>query len=247
MTVFLTSSPTGEDRTALLDCNGWIGALSARWKPRARCLLVSSDPANIAMGEEMRDGLRAAFANSGLTVSAFHIWDGRTEEFSPQALGSYDVVVLGGGHVPTQNAFFQRIRLRETLEALGPQSDCIVIGVSAGTMNSAETVYAQPELPGESIDPAYRRFLPGLGLTRVNILPHYQKVKNELLDGKRLFEDITYPDSVGREFFALVDGSYLLSERGAETIFGEAYRIAEGKLELFCQEGQPRQLPRLQK
>lgn len=30
-------------------------------------------------------------------------------------------------------------------------------------MNCADTVYAQPEEPGEAVDPDYQRFIPGLG------------------------------------------------------------------------------------
>ena len=97
-------------------------------------------------------------------------------------------------------------------------------------MNAAETVYAQPEEPGEAVDPAYRRYLPGLGITKTCILPHYQMVKNRLLDGKRLFEDITYPDSFRQPFLALCDGSYLLCENGKETVFGEAYCIRNGEI-----------------
>ena len=68
------------------------------------------------------------------------------------------------------------------------------MGISAGHMNCAEIVYAQPEMPGEAVDPDYRRFIPGLGLTKYNILPHYQAVKDDYVDGMRLFEDITFRD-----------------------------------------------------
>ena len=47
-------------------------------------------------------------------------------------------------------------------------------------------------------------------------------------DGTRI-EDITYPDSYGREFYALKDGSYVLIENGTTTLFGEAYLIKDGK------------------
>ncbi|MBO6270683.1 MAG: dipeptidase E, partial [Clostridium sp.] len=56
-----------------------------------------------------------------------------------------------------------------------------------------------------------------------------------ILDGKRLFEDITYPDSLGREFYVLPDGSYIYSRDGEEEILGEAWRIADGKLEKISQ------------
>lgn len=239
MTVFLTSSPTGPlDRSRIVEGfdskNKLVENLKARWPAGGRCLLISSDPARAEFSDGMRDHMVEAMKISGLAVSVCDVWDDRTEDFSAEALNAYDVVFLGGGHVPTQNAFFQRIGLRESMTAFGG----LVIGISAGTMNSADVVYAQPELEGESIDPDYRRFIPGLGLTKTNVLPHYQMVKDAVLDGRRVFEDITYADSMGREFVALVDGSYILCENGAETIWGEAYRIADGKLERICGEDQ---------
>ena len=55
--------------------------------------------------------------------------------------------------------------------------------------------------------------------------------RDELLDGKRLFEDITYPDSNGREFFAIPDGSYLRVDPDGERFCGEVWRIADGVCE----------------
>ena len=239
MTVFLTSSPTGPlDHSRLVDGldpkNRLIENMRERWKNEARCLLISAAPSQAEFADEMRDHMRQALERSGLSCGDFAVWDDRTEDYSEQALCSYDVVFLGGGHVPTQNAFFQRIALRDKIKSFPG----LVIGISAGTMNSAEVVYAQPELEGEAVDPAYRRFLPGLGLTRINVLPHYQMIRDAVLDGQRVFEDITYPDSVGRQFIALVDGSYILCENGTETIYGEAYRIADGAIEKINEEGQ---------
>ena len=142
--------------------------------------------------------------------------------------------MLGGGHVPTENRFFELIRLREKLQTY----EGIILGVSAGTMNSADVVYAQPELPGESVDPNYQRYLRGLGLTDIQVLPHYQMVKNFTLDGKRLFEDITYGDSYGNEFIALEDGSYIRIMNGETKLYGRAHRIAEGVLTTICEENE---------
>ena len=101
--------------------------------------------------------------------------------------------------------------------------DGIVMGISAGNMNCAELVYAQPELPGEAVSASYQRFIQGLGLTDCNILPHYQAVKEDLVDGLRLMEDITYPDSYGHSFLAIPDG--------------EAYLIEEGQIRRICENG----------
>ena len=104
-------------------------------------------------------------------------------------------------------------------------------------MNSADTVYSQPELEGEALDPEYEKFLPGLGLTETNLLPHYQDCRDEVLDGLRVFEDITYPDSMGRTFCAIPDGSYLFIKDGREELRGEAYMIRDGVLTQISENG----------
>ena len=71
----------------------------------------------------------------------------------------------------------------------------------------------------------------------MNILPHYQKVKDNLLDGLRLFEDITYADSMGNTFFALPDGSYFYQDDDGLLLCGEGYRLRDGILEQLTQNG----------
>ena len=117
------------------------------------------------------------------------------------------------------------------------QINGMIIGWSAGSMNCAETVYAGPELEGEAIDPNYKRWIPGLGLTKINIYPHYQFLKDEWLDGLRLIDDITCTDSMGHEFIAMNDGTYIVIENGNHTLYGEAYRIKDGKIDMICQNG----------
>ncbi|MGH2162180.1 Type 1 glutamine amidotransferase-like domain-containing protein, partial [Enterococcus faecalis] len=85
----------------------------------------------------------------------------------------------------------------------------------------------QPEEEGESA-PDFQRFAPGLALTDINILPHYQKVKNYILDGLRLYEDITFADSMGHTFFALPDGSYIYQDEAGQLLCGRAYRVRDG-------------------
>ena len=204
--------------------NGLLASLQEHWKNKARVLIISSDENDIVKNDGFRDIFAAAFPMSGLSVEEMVICDRRNENIVNR-IAEYDAVILAGGHVPTQNKFFRKIQLKEHLKDF----DGILIGISAGTMNCAETVYAQPELEGESLDKEYQRFLPGLGITRLMIIPHYQKIKDGYLDGKRIFEDIAYPDSYGREFYALADGSYVLIENGTMTLFGEAYLIKDGK------------------
>jgi peptidase E len=174
------------------------------------------------------------FAWHGLTLESAELLDARNGDSAEELIGESDVIILGGGHVPTENAFFKEIGLREMFRGY----EGVVIGISAGTMNCADLVYAQPEMEGESIDPDYERFIEGLGLTDVNVLTHYQKVKNYILDGKRLYEDITYPDSFGHTFFALPDSSYVLQDEDGVFLFGEGYCIADGVIEQICADGE---------
>lgn len=241
MILFMTSSPcdnrvpSGVDLPCILDGrNGFVQRLRECWKPDSRLVVVCSDPCNDPLNDEMHDTFRRVFPYHGLTISASAMLDGRTASDAARLITLSDVVLLGGGHVPTQNEFFARIGLARLLK----DYTGLVIGISAGSMNCPGVVYAQPELPGESVDPAYRRFLPGLDLSRVQILPHYQMVRDNLLDGKRLFEDITFGDSYGRSFYALVDGSYVLRTGDDYTLYGEGYLIRDGRIAQICREGE---------
>ncbi len=231
MSLFLTSSPFGPlDNSYTVrgvdPAWGLPDLLKERWRKDAGVLIISAFPSDIPACAEMREGMEKAMREEGLSLSRVDIWDDRTRDYSREVLQNYDVIYLGGGHVPTENAYFRRIGLKEMIEGF----DGIIIGISAGTMNAASLVYAQPELPGESLDPAYQRFLPGLGLTDLQILPHYQMVRKMELDGRRIIQDITVEDSYGRDFLALPDGSFVLCENGKETLYGEGYRIRDGKI-----------------
>ena len=65
-----------------------------------------------------------------------------------------------------------------------------------------------------------------------------------MLDGRRLMEDITYSDSWGHRFYALIDGSYILVENGRTEIFGEAYLISDGTISKICEKGQSMRIER---
>lgn len=234
MIAFLTSSPcvSGAPRAILNPENQFLDNLHQALPEHPRCLFVCSDPDNPEMTDRFGADMAGAFAEAGIVFADFAVLDRRNQEDAQMLIWQSDFIMLAGGHVPTQNAFFQEIGLRELLENF----QGVIMGISAGTMNSADRVYVQPEEEGES-DPDFPRFLPGLGITDVNVLPHYQQVKDNELDGLRLFEDITYADSMGECFFAFVDGTYLLVEDGQNTLFGEAYCIRNGEIEQISNLG----------
>ena len=245
MILFLTSSPTGAYRSAeapafkgLDPSNGMVRELKRYWEEDSACLLVSAFPEEYALNERMRGDFERILLETGLSVGRMDLCDRRNGRQCAETLSRYDFVLLGGGHVPTENAFFREIGLREAFQGWNG----IVMGISAGTMNCADLVYAQPEMPGEASDPSFRRFIQGLGLTDCNILPHYQAVKDDYVDGLRLMEDITYPDSFGHRFYAIPDGSYCLQTGDRREIRGEAYLISEGGIRKICGAGETRQI-----
>ena len=226
MTVFMTSSPCiiGAERAILSPANGFIDNLKASLPPRPRALFVCSNPDTPGETDGFGRDICGAIVEAGISVSKWTVLDGRNEKDAQLLIWQSDLIVLAGGHVPTQNLFFQKIELGKLLK----NYQGVILGISAGSMNCARRAYAQPEEPGES-RPDFRRFYPGLGLSEINILPHYQQVKDRLIDGKRLFEDVTYIDSIGESFLSLVDGSYVLEKNGETTLYGEAYAITDGK------------------
>lgn len=237
MICFLTSrtdGPTG----ALNPANGFVQRLQACFPASCRAVFLCSDPEGHARTDFFAACVKTSMEEAGFSFSRYTILDGRNEGQAAALLGDANFLILAGGHVPTQNRFFQKIGLRALLGGFNG----VLIGISAGSMNSAEVVYAQPELDGEAADPAYSRFFPGLGLTETMILPHYQQIKDDVLDGLRVMEDIAYPDSMGRAFLVLVDGSYLYLDKGRETVCGEAYMLADGVLAQISAPGEARAL-----
>ena len=241
MLTILASSPT-RDQTEeypipLFDeRNGFVEGLKYYWKQNARCLMIAAFPDKFDMNDEMTDYYRRAAENSGLSVGCFDLWDERWQISTREEVHSYDVIFLAGGHIPTEMDWFRKIGLKPLLEGY----EGIVIGTSAGSMNAAEEVYAWPEEPGESFKPLDEIFYPGLGLCRTQIVPHYQKVKDNWLDGRHMFTDITCGHSWGKKIYAIPDGSYVVVENGEETLYGDAWLVSDGEITRFCVEGQSR-------
>lgn len=245
MILFLTSNPC-DDRVPeecplpfVLDRrNGLVENLRACWTPGLHGVMISAYPDGHAWNDRDARNFADCFAYHDMPLSSMTMVDSRNADDLVSILQGAGLVILGGGHVPTENDFFQKIGLKDALKNFGG----MVLGISAGTMNCAEVVYAQPEEAGEAVDPAYQRFLPGLGLSHLNVLPHYQQVKDRLIDGLRLYEDVTFPDSMGRTFYALPDGSYIMKDEHGTAVFGEAYAICNGRMTRICTEDDTRPL-----
>lgn len=214
--------------------NGFLDRLKARVIPDANCLIMASAPTEYEQNDKVVQGFVKSFELSDLPVNAVKICDNRNRQEANELVKWADFIILSGGHVPTENAFFTEINLAEILEDF----DGVIVSISAGSMNCASEVYAVPELEGEYINPDYKRYLTGLGLTDINILPHLQYVSGVTVDGKNMVSEIAVEDSYTKAFYGLPDTSYFLIEENTTKLYGEAYYFENGNRTKICDAGQ---------
>ena len=118
MKAILTSALGGYIKTAdgripdtLLEANGLLDTLRFLWKADSKVMIICGSPDNHDKNDSILSCLRAAFPMSGLSIAEILMCDGRNRE-SVDRLPEMDVLVLAGGHVPTQNAFMKELRLK---------------------------------------------------------------------------------------------------------------------------------------
>ena len=241
MKYFLTSSPSVAMDGAINPANGFLENLQNAFSQPIRCIFVTTHPDDIAFSEHCSICMCQAFEEVGFQFESYELLDRRTAPQVEEMVRNSNFIILGGGHVPTQNAFLHDLDLPRLIKDF----DGVVLGISAGSMNCARIVYAQPEEPGEALDQNYERYLPGLGLTEVQILPHYYLCKDMQVDGFKVYDDIAIPDSKAdlRRFYVCPDGTYLLGENGNETIYGEFFLIENGVMRKVANNGQQMRLP----
>ena len=232
MTLFLTGSPTRYGEDHFTSDNGFLDRVKAELPERPFILLVSAAPDDVAFTDSVLKGMSDCISKSGIISRKTVMLDRRNASEARDLVKKADWIILCGGHVPTQNRFINEIGLKGLLEGYKG----VVMGCSAGSMNCADMVYSHPELPGEAVDPGYRRWLRGLGLTDINLIPHYHQVRNVILDGKRLFEDVVFPDSHRHRFYTFPDGGYVMVKDGRSTLFGEAWEITGGGMRKVSEE-----------
>ena len=245
MTLFLTSSPCLGWAGDLNPANAFLDTLRQSLPHPLNCLFITSSPDDIEMTDRMAWEMREIFERADLAFDHYEVLDRRQQRNVSQMLRHANFVILAGGHVPTENRFFTEMHLRQRIRYWALQrTDSVMLSISAGSMNAANVVYSSPELEGESIDPNYKLYLRGLGLTGINILPHFQMLAESRLDGRRLIEDIIASHSYGHPIYCLPDGSWfhikdihVPGARSITTLYGEAYLMLDGKLSQITSDG----------
>ena len=239
MTLFLTGSPTRFGEPAFTRDNGFLAEVQAALAQVTgpdrlpRVLLVSAAPDDEGFTASVKKGMSDCIHASGIRTASITMLDRHNAAQTPELVKKADWIVLCGGHVPTQNKFLHEIGLKELIQDFPG----VVMGCSAGSMNCADMVYSHPELPGEAVDPNYRRWLKGLGLTHIQLVPHMEQVRYAQVDGLRLFEDVAFPDSWNHRFYTFRDGGYVIQKPGkGPELRGEAFEITRGAMHRVSEE-----------
>ena len=240
MIYILTSSPSVSMDGAINPANDFLNNLRSVVKQPSRCIFIATHPDDVAFSEHCSGCMRQAFEDVGFEFERYTLLDSRNARHARQLVAESDFIILGGGHVPSQNRFLRRMGFAKLLRGYKG----VVMGISAGSMNCARVVYAMPEEPEEITDPFYKRFVPGLGLTEVQIVPHFYMFKYSDSDSPNALTDIAIPDSRhGHRFYAFPDGTYLMGCNGEEKIYGEFYLIENGVMRQVSENGQVVALP----
>ena len=239
MTLFLTGSPTRYGEDHFTEDNGFLAEVKAALaevtgKALPRVLLISAAPDDKGFTSSVKRGMSLCIHRSGIRTKKIVMLERSNATQAAELVKWADWIVMCGGHTPTQNRFIHEIGLKELLQGYRG----VIMGCSAGSMNCAGRVYSHPELAGESVDPNYRRWLTGLGLTDINLVPHYDQVRYVILDGRRLFEDIIFPESWGHKFYTFRDGGFVKVKNGRSELRGEAWEISQGGMRHICNENQ---------
>lgn len=246
MKIFLTSSHTLGWAGDLNPANGFEEALRTALKrsaqdcerPPINCLMISSYPDDVTITDRMAWEIRECFERARMPFDHFEVLDSRTSRIAASMIRRANFIILCGGHVPTENRFFQRLKLREKLSGF----DGVLMGISAGSMNCAEKVYSTPELKGEAKSKRYTKYFDGLGYTDINIIPHYQDSRRSKIDGIPLMSEIVAPDTFNHPVWCLPDGSYFMIEDGMTLLCGKAYKMQNGVEKLVCRDGETKLL-----
>ncbi len=206
--------------------NNFLKNLKKTIKNRKKFVLVASDPDNYERNDLFLQMDIEALKLSGLTFEEYLVLDGRAKENITSILENCDLIFLCGGNTLMQNKFFNSICLKEYLKDI----DSVIVGISAGSINSAKNVYNSPESEEDLKNSPY---LKGLELTNINIEPHFI-LENLSDDNKELQRNAILKESYNRTIIALTDGAYILQTNNECKLYGESYKIKNGIIDKIC-------------
>lgn len=155
------------------------------------------------------------FEKIGVNFKKYYVIDNRkTKEEMKEYITKSDVVYLMGGSPFLQMESIKKYDLEDLLKS----RNGITIGVSAGSMNQANSVIYKDEFMDNKI-----LEYEGIGLTDITIYPHLDFNNNDYME--ELFEV-----SNDREVVALPNESFIRIEDGVVSYIGDYYIVEKSKI-----------------
>ena len=205
--------------------NGLVDQIKKCIERKDIFVFVASNPEGFEKTDSYARIIIESFALAGLNFNECIVIDNRNKLNLEELIQKAGVVYLAGGHVPTQNAFIKSIGL----DILLSNYDGVVIGQSAGSMNLAKTVYNYPEDSSEIEDP---KFLEGMSLTNLSIVPHFnlEKGNEQVEEGIDLMDDYLLKDSHKVPLYCVTNGSHIYVNENRTKFYGDIYLIEKGEI-----------------
>ena len=241
MVVFLTGNFITSN-SQLDERNNLVEELKQVLPKSLSILIIDSD--HLDKGKSSCEAIKIikqAFRNVGFRVRRAICQNSSRSNFDLQDI---DLLVLTGKNFCEQRELFKRMNLKAVLS----EFKGVVLCDANATINSATVAYTGPECLLDNnyeseaekinfLNSSCAKFTSGLGLTDLNILPNFNIFRSRFLSGRRIIEDIIIQDSIYRSFYALCEGAFVISYKGAHEIRGEAYLIRNGSKLQICFDG----------
>ena len=143
MIYFLTSSPSVSVDGPINPANGFLDRLrEALGNNPLHALFVTTYPDDAPWSEHCSDCMRKAFEDVGFKFASYVLLDRRTAPDVKKLMTQCDFLILGGGHLPTQNTFLHELEMPKLIKKFKG----VVLGISAGSMNGRARGTARQEL-----------------------------------------------------------------------------------------------------
>ena len=209
--------------------NGIVNQLKESLKAKNKVVFISSD---INSTHESVSPYARIFFDSmemvDITFNEYLMIEGTNYDKASEYIEGADLVFLCGGDTYNQYKLFSKMNLKQILSNYSGS----VMGQSAGALNMAVDVFNSPEEKEES-EPI---FYKGLGLTTINIEPHFKLDDTNFDDKEKFQRDVIIKESYNRPIYGQCNGSHIfINDDNVATIYGETYLIMNGKIEKICE------------
>lgn len=212
--------------------NGLVDQLKSALKGKKKVVYVSSD---INSTPDSVESYARIFFDSmkmvGITFEEYCILDGTKVNKAKEYIENADLVFLCGGNTYNQHLFFEKMNLKILLSTYSK----IVMDQSAGAINMTQHCFNSPEELEES-EPI---FFEGLGLTNINIEPHFVYDDSSFNENEKYQRNAIVEESYNRPIYGQYNGSHIfIDENNPATIYGETCLIINGNIKKNCENKQ---------